>query len=266
LICTPFGLVTPTSASRPLPAYISTLSCTWVIHYCNNSNFTAPIASSESNGRILLPWHQTHIWTAYPSQWCNIRLHWHNKVHCSIGGRSRTWCIIPQLQRRKSDSPHLLEELGHRQPATPVHCDNQTATGIANNTVKKQRSRAMDMRYFWITDQVAMGFFDVQWHPGIENLADYFTKHFDSKHHQAVRPWYLYMPNSPRILPRAAKPSTLRGCVGTLPNGYTKSGPLPKVVPIRPLDTGQDRALCCTGMAGQSLHVAIFPIYPLTRY
>eukprot|EP00984_Skeletonema_dohrnii_P002769 scaffold955_cov79-Skeletonema_dohrnii-CCMP3373.AAC.11 len=150
----------------------------------------------------------------------------------------------------------MLEELGHKQPPTQVHCDNQTATGIANNTVKKQRSRAMDMRFFWITDQVAMGFFDVQWHPGQENLADYFTKHFDSKHHQAVRPWYLHMSNSPRVLPRAVKPSTLRGCVGTLPNGYTKSGPLPKLVPIRPLDTGRDRALFCTD-------VAIEPIYPL---
>ena len=33
-----------------------------------------------------------------------------------------------------------LEELGHPQPATPVHCDNRTAVAIANDTVKKQRS------------------------------------------------------------------------------------------------------------------------------
>ena len=30
-----------------------------------------------------------------------------------------------------------LEEMGHLQPPTPVHCDNLTATGIANDTVKK---------------------------------------------------------------------------------------------------------------------------------
>ena len=29
-----------------------------------------------------------------------------------------------------------LEELGHPQPKTPIHCDNATAVGIANNTVK----------------------------------------------------------------------------------------------------------------------------------
>eukprot|EP00804_Cyclotella_cryptica_P023660 CCRYP_017686-RA/>CCRYP_017686-RA protein AED:0.36 eAED:0.36 QI:0/0/0/1/0/0/2/0/366 len=31
----------------------------------------------------------------------------------------------------------ILEELGHQQPPTPIHCDNATATGIANDTVKK---------------------------------------------------------------------------------------------------------------------------------
>ena len=41
-----------------------------------------------------------------------------------------------------------LAELGHPQPPTPIHCDNATAVGIVNNTVKKQRARSMEMRYF----------------------------------------------------------------------------------------------------------------------
>ena len=126
----------------------------------------------------------------------------------------------------------ILQELGHPQPPTHVHCDNKTATGIANDTVKKHRSRSMEMRFFWVTDQVKHGHFDVQWHPGQENLADYFTKHFDGKHHQEVRPWYLHTTNSPRYLPRAAAPSTLKGCIGTLPNGYIRSAPLPRVTPV----------------------------------
>ena len=100
-----------------------------------------------------------------------------------------------------------------------MHCDNKTAAGIANDTVKKQRARSMEMRFFYITDQVNRGLFDVQWHPCQENLADYFTKHFDSKHHQEVRPWYLHMHNSPSVLPRAAAPVTLQGCAGTLSMG-----------------------------------------------
>ena len=123
----------------------------------------------------------------------------------------------------------VLEELGHTQPATPVHCDNSTAVSIANDTVKKQRSRSMEMKFFWTTGQVAIGNFNVTWHPGQENLADYFTKHFDAKHHQNVRPWYLHMDNSPRLLPRALEPRTLKGCVGTLPGGYTRSAPLPRL-------------------------------------
>ena len=123
----------------------------------------------------------------------------------------------------------ILEEMGHPQPPTPIHCDNKTAAGIANDTVKKHRSRSMEMRFFWVTDQVKRGFFDVQWHPGQENLGDYFSKHFLGQHHTAVRPWYLLTPLSPRVLPRAQAPSALRGCAGTLDNGYLKSVPLPRV-------------------------------------
>ena len=123
-----------------------------------------------------------------------------------------------------------LEEMSHKQPPTPMHCNNITATGIANDTVKKQQSRSMEMRFFWITNQVKIGNFDVQWHPRQENRADYYTKHFDGRHHQAVRPWYLHEKNSPRVLPRAAALSALRGCVGNIPNGYNCTCPLPRLL------------------------------------
>jgi hypothetical protein len=45
--------------------------------------------------------------------------------------------------------------MGHPQPKTPVHCDNATAVGIANNTIKQQHSQEMEMRFFWIGDKVA---------------------------------------------------------------------------------------------------------------
>jgi hypothetical protein len=31
---------------------------------------------------------------------------------------------------------NTLEDLGHPQPKTPVHCDNATVVGISNNTIK----------------------------------------------------------------------------------------------------------------------------------
>ena len=55
------------------------------------------------------------------------------------------------------------------------------------------------MRFFGVTDKVKQTLFDVRWYPGQENLADYFTKHFDAKHHREVRPWYLHEANSPRV-------------------------------------------------------------------
>eukprot|EP00804_Cyclotella_cryptica_P014578 CCRYP_004837-RA/>CCRYP_004837-RA protein AED:0.52 eAED:0.52 QI:0/-1/0/1/-1/0/1/0/135 len=41
-----------------------------------------------------------------------------------------------------------LEELGHPQPPTRIHVDNSTTVGIVNNTIKRQKSRSMEMRYF----------------------------------------------------------------------------------------------------------------------
>jgi hypothetical protein len=68
--------------------------------------------------------------------------------------------------------------------------------------------------FFWVTDQTKiLKNFYVVWHPGAENLADYFTKHFCGKHHQHVRGWYLHTPASQQSLPRAAAPSALQGCV-----------------------------------------------------
>ncbi len=96
-----------------------------------------------------------------------------------------------------------LEEMGHLQPQTPVHCNNATAVGIANNTIKRQRSRSMDMQFFWVGYKVAQEMYKLSWHPGQENLADYQSKHHVASHHVNVCPWYLHMENSPRFLPRA---------------------------------------------------------------
>jgi hypothetical protein len=57
-----------------------------------------------------------------------------------------------------------LEELGHPQPPTPMVTDNSTASGIANDSVNQHRSKAMDMRFYWIRDRVRQGqFLHVYW-------------------------------------------------------------------------------------------------------
>ena len=85
-----------------------------------------------------------------------------------------------------------LIEMGFPQPATRVKTDNSTAYGIINDTIKQNRSKAMDMRIYWLKCREAQEQFDIYWEKGATNLADYFTKHHSQAHHKAVRPIYLY--------------------------------------------------------------------------
>ena len=93
---------------------------------------------------------------------------------------------------------NILQEMGHPQPATPIQVDNSTAAGIANNNIKIQRSKAIDMHFYWVRDRVNQQQFHVYWKPGRENDADYFTKHHTAAHHQRMRPLYLCQNNHAR--------------------------------------------------------------------
>lgn len=107
-----------------------------------------------------------------------------------------------------------LEELGHSQPATPMKTDNSTANGIMNGTIKQQRSKAIDMRFYWLKDRAEQGQFKIFWAPGDENWADYFTKHHSGPHHQQLRPVFLERPDSP---------GDLQGCLEHLRSALGKA-------------------------------------------
>jgi hypothetical protein len=123
--------------------------------------------------------------------------------------------------------------MGHPQPKPPIHCDNAMAVGIAKNTIKRQRLQSMEMRLFWIRDKIAQEMYALKWHPGQESLADYQSKHHIGSHHTAVRPWYLHLENSPRVLPQVKQSSALKGCVGTLKDGYICKVLLPQAPQIQ---------------------------------
>ena len=101
-----------------------------------------------------------------------------------------------------------LEELGFEQGPTPIQTDSSTASGIANDTVTQRRSKAMDMRFYWVRDRCRQGQFIVYWSKGQDNLADYFTKHHPATHHRVMRPVYLHVPES-----AVSAHSVVRGCV-----------------------------------------------------
>ena len=42
-------------------------------------------------------------------------------------------------------------------------CDNKSALGIATDTMKARRSKAIDMRYHWVRDRIRSSELEVQW-------------------------------------------------------------------------------------------------------
>ena len=98
-----------------------------------------------------------------------------------------------------------------------------------NSTVKQQRSKAIDMRFYWLRDRVEQGQFRVYWAPGSENFADYFTKHHPPSLHKRVRPLFLHTPDSP---------TDMQGCLELLKQPTTNSTKrrlkLSKLTPTQP--------------------------------
>jgi hypothetical protein len=54
---------------------------------------------------------------------------------------------------------HLLEEMGHKQPPTPIKTDNSTAHGVITNNIQPCRTKAMDMRFHWLCFRESQGQF-----------------------------------------------------------------------------------------------------------
>ena len=86
---------------------------------------------------------------------------------------------------------NTLADLGHVQVSTLIITHNECCEGILNNTVKQRRSKAMDMRFYWVKYKIAQGQFKLLWRSGRKNLADYFTKLHAKVHHKITRPIYV---------------------------------------------------------------------------
>ena len=86
---------------------------------------------------------------------------------------------------------HILKALNHPQPPTPLKTDNSTATGFIYDNIHQKRSKAWDMRYHWLRDRQTQQQFQIYWEKGINNDADYFTKHHATSHHRAQRAKYV---------------------------------------------------------------------------
>jgi hypothetical protein len=93
--------------------------------------------------------------------------------------------------------------MGHLQPATPLQTDNTTAHAILRGTCKHQRSKAIDMHFYWVRDRTVPNQFDIGWEQSTKNLGDYFTKHHTPAHHKVIRKMYINDTKSPKYIPEA---------------------------------------------------------------
>jgi hypothetical protein len=85
-----------------------------------------------------------------------------------------------------------LEEMGHPQlKPTMITTTNITAQGLTMGTMTPNASKLIDQCFHWLKCCIAQHQFLYLWHCGIDNHADYASKHHPTKHHQAVCPFYI---------------------------------------------------------------------------
>ena len=85
----------------------------------------------------------------------------------------------------------IFEEMGHKQPPTPLQTDNSMAEAVINGRIQLKRTKATDMRFHWLRDRERQDQFRIYRRPGKSNYADYWTKHHPSKHHRNTRKEFL---------------------------------------------------------------------------
>jgi hypothetical protein len=84
-----------------------------------------------------------------------------------------------------------LEEMGHPQPHTHIQTNNSTAHTLLTNRILPKALKAVDMQFNWLSCRETQGQYRFYWRPGMQNLADYWTKHHPASHHKSFRPQIL---------------------------------------------------------------------------
>ena len=88
---------------------------------------------------------------------------------------------------------HTLMSLGHPQHPTPIKTDNSTTAGCININAQQKCSKSWDMRFHWLRDKETQKQISVCWDKGINNKADYCTKHHPTKYHLDIRRRNLFI-------------------------------------------------------------------------
>jgi hypothetical protein len=81
----------------------------------------------------------------------------------------------------------LLSEIGLSPVSVPVlYGDNQSTQELSKNGVKSERTKHIDIKYHFVTDEVSSGKVRLQWIPTTQQLADILTKALGRPQHKAL--------------------------------------------------------------------------------
>jgi hypothetical protein len=85
-----------------------------------------------------------------------------------------------------------LKEMGQLQHKhTMVTTNNITAQGLTMGIMKPKASKSIDQRFHWLKCHHAQQQILYLWRRGVNNRANYASKHHLAKHHQAVQSFYI---------------------------------------------------------------------------
>jgi hypothetical protein len=76
--------------------------------------------------------------------------------------------------QKAAEFRNTLEELGYPQQPTTIMIDNTVAEGLAADTINAERSKSMDVRFFWLRDRIQKGQFAVTHLAGKWNISELF--------------------------------------------------------------------------------------------
>ena len=149
----------------------------------------ASYLSRPNAGSVAGSYH--FLGSSLDDSWVNHPISAHSTkipVVCSFVAESE-YAGVFAAARIATDERAILENFGHPQPPTPLYCDNECAVGIANSSVTQKMSKSLDMRLHWVRDRVKQGQFVVQHLPGLQNIADFFTKALPVARHKDLAPF-----------------------------------------------------------------------------
>jgi hypothetical protein len=108
--------------------------------------------------------------------------HYDHSLRCIIRGEAEYAALFTGGQHA-AGLRTILADMGYPQPPTTILSDNTSAIGLANDTIKQKRSKAIDIRFHWIRDRIRQNQFGIVYIPTKENIADYMTKNLPKELH-----------------------------------------------------------------------------------